>query len=202
MPLPTRACYAAGVSAQEELGGEPGDLAELTRRLQGWRPDQTGTLMFLHHAGRVLLIRKRRGHGAGKINGPGGKPEPGETPLQCVIRETEEETGVQVQAPRLAAVFRFIDLHQTDWLGFIYRGRCWSGEPRVTAEAFPDWYPVTELPFDEMWEDDRLWLPRVLSGDCLEGDFLFADGALLAYRLRDVEHPDAFTISSDGGSTA
>jgi 8-oxo-dGTP diphosphatase len=202
VPFPTPACYAFRVIAQEDFAGEPSHLAELARRLEGWRPDRTGTLMFLHHAGRVLLIRKRRGHGAGKINGPGGKPEPGETPLQCVIRETEEETGLHVHAPRLAAVFRFIDIHQPDWLGFIYRAGRWSGEPRVTAEAFPDWYPITALPFDEMWEDDRLWLPRVLSGDLLEGDFLFADGALLAHRLRAVAHPDAFTVPSGCASTS
>ena len=54
--------------------------AELTRRLVDWRPDHIGTLTFLHQHGRVLLMRKKRGHGAGKINGPGGKLESGETP--------------------------------------------------------------------------------------------------------------------------
>ena len=40
---------------------------------------------------RVLLIEKLTGIGQGKINGPGGKIDPGETPEQCVIRECQEE---------------------------------------------------------------------------------------------------------------
>lgn len=175
----------------EQIGGDVGDLQELTRRLQHWRPDQVGTLMFLHDRDRVLLIRKRRGHGAGKINGPGGKPEPGETPLQCVLRETAEEVGVEARAPWLAGVFRFIDTRQADWLGYIYLATQWSGEPRTTAEAIPGWYARDAVPFEEMWDDDRLWLPRLLAGERLTGDFLFADGQLLAHRLRGLTPADA-----------
>ena len=35
-----------------------------------------------------------------------------------------------------------------------------------------------------MWEDDRIWLPRILAGEILAGDFLFRGGVLLADRLR------------------
>ena len=62
-----------------------------------WEPQIRATLMFvLRDAAfgggqEVLLIRKKRGIGAGKINGPGGKIDPGESPLQCAIRETREE---------------------------------------------------------------------------------------------------------------
>ena len=52
-----------------------------------WTPDILATLMFVVQKGRILLIRKKRGSGAGKVNGPGGKFEPGETALQCVLRK-------------------------------------------------------------------------------------------------------------------
>ena len=47
-----------------------------------WQPDMVATLMFDVEDSRVLLIRKKRGLGAGNINGPGGKLDPGETPEQ------------------------------------------------------------------------------------------------------------------------
>lgn len=175
-------------SSLESLGSAD-DLAELDRHLTGWRPDQLGTLLFVvdrdpaNGTERVLLIRKRRGHGAGKINGPGGKPEPGETPLQCALRETAEEVGVDAEQARLAAVLRFIDLEDDDWLGYIFVAAAHRGSPHPTPEAIPAWFPVTQLPFDEMWEDDRYWLPRVLNGERLEGTFLFRRGRLLAHRL-------------------
>ena len=56
-----------------------------------WKPRDTATLVFVVEADRVLLIRKKRGLGAGKINGPGGRLEPGETLLECAVREIQEE---------------------------------------------------------------------------------------------------------------
>lgn len=167
-----------------ETVGSAEALTDLDGRLSGWQPDQVGTLMFLRHADRVLLIRKRRGHGAGMINGPGGKPEPGETPLACVLRETREEVGVTPLDARLVGIFRFLDQADADWLGYIFVASEYQGTPRRSAEAIPAWYPVHQLPLDEMFEDDRYWLPRVLAGERLTGDFLFHAGALRAYRLR------------------
>lgn len=159
----------------------------LTERLVDWRPDHTGTLVFVRRDGEVLLIRKKRGHGAGKINGPGGKVEPGETPLDSAVRETMEETGIRVLDPVLRGRFKFVDLSAPQWLGYIYTAATFEGTPVETAEGDPAWYPIGGLPFDEMWEDDRYWLPRVLAGENLVGDFLFDDGRLLTHRLATTE---------------
>ena len=157
--------------------------ALLTERLRGWQPDETGTLMFIHRADQVLLIRKKRGHGAGKINGPGGKIEPGETPLESACRETREETGLQPLNAVLKAEFRFVALHGPQWYGYVFLAPHCAGTPRETAEAAPFWCPEDALPFDEMWDDDRFWLPRLLAGERLSGDFLFDGDRLLTHRL-------------------
>jgi 8-oxo-dGTP diphosphatase len=163
----------------------------LSERLQGWQPDVRGTLLFLRDGDQVLLIRKKRGHGAGKINGPGGKIDPGETPLQAALRETREETGVQVSEAELMAEFRFLDLVSLQWYGYVFLAHEWQGTPVETPEADPFWCPIAELPFDQMWDDDRYWLPRLLAGERLRGDFLFDDGVLLAHRLNTLMDVDS-----------
>src|ERR1022692_240875 len=60
----------------------------------GWKPTEYANLCFVMRDGQILLIRKKRGLGAGKINGPGGRLEKGETALASAIRETQEEIGV------------------------------------------------------------------------------------------------------------
>lgn len=170
------------MAAAVDAGGGAA-LEALQARLVDWHPDLTGTLLFLVSGGRALLIHKRRGHGAGRINGPGGKLDPGETPLQCAVRETREETGVTALDPCLAAVMRFVEIDGDDWLGYVFVAREHVGEPRVTEEAVPEWFALDALPLDRMWPDDRLWLPRVLAGEAVRGDFLFRRGELLAWRI-------------------
>jgi 8-oxo-dGTP diphosphatase len=130
-----------------------------------WQPQLRATLMFILDEAeqKVLLIRKKRGLGAGKINGPGGKLDPGESSVQCAVRETQEELHVTALAPQKRGELWF---QFTDGLGMIvdvFLSRAWSGTPTETEEAIPLWTSVHELPLDEMWADDALWLYRVLT---------------------------------------
>ena len=147
-------------------------------------------LCFVVKEGRILLIRKLRGLGAGKINGPGGKVEPGETPLAAAIRETEEEIGVTPTGLREMGDLHFrlvneegvgakLQLHCT-----VFRGDDVVGEPVETGEAIPLWRPVDDLPFGEMWADDVFWLPLLIEGDRFEGRFLFDGETMLQHRMR------------------
>ena len=131
--------------------------------------EQQATLCYLLRNDEVLLIRKKRGIGAGKINGPGGKVAPGETPLAAAVRETREEVGVTPLN---------LDLRGELWFHFsggptvhclVYTARDFSGELCETDEAIPLWFPVKELPYEEMWADDRHWLPLLLAGKRFRG---------------------------------
>ncbi|MCZ6854821.1 MAG: GNAT family N-acetyltransferase [Gammaproteobacteria bacterium] len=157
--------------------------SELTAMLPGWREDFVGTLLFVVQDGKVLLIRKKRGHGAGKINAPGGKPEGTETPLECALRETLEEVGIEVADPKLPGEMKFVDTEDPQWRGYVFVAEAFQGEPRETEEAIPRWFALDEIPYAEMWEDDQLWLPHVLDGAMVDGDFLFTRGRLRAHRL-------------------
>jgi 8-oxo-dGTP diphosphatase len=50
----------------------------------------------------------------------------------------------------------------------------WTGEAVETAEIIPQWFPLSALPLDSMWDDARHWLPRVLTGDRLRATFAYA----------------------------
>lgn len=140
---------------------------------KNWNPRERANLCFIVKNERVLLIRKKRGLGAGKINAPGGKIEPNETALESAIRETREEVGVVPIVPekRGELYFQFADgysLHCVVFLAF----DC-AGEPIETAEAAPFWQALDAIPYDEMWEDDRHWLPLLLEGKTFCGYFTF-----------------------------
>jgi len=138
-----------------------------------WRAVHKATLLFVVSGSRVLLIRKKRGLGAGKINGPGGKLDPGETLIECATREIHEELGVVVTecSPAGRLRFQFIDGYSIDVAPFI--ADRYEGIPVETEEAIPLWFKVSNIPYHEMWEDDRIWLPRVLAGEQVNGRFIF-----------------------------
>jgi 8-oxo-dGTP diphosphatase len=156
---------------------------ELAHVIDGWRPELTGTLLFVIDGDQVLLIDKKTGHGAGKINAPGGKLEAGETPAACAIRETFEEVSVHVERPRLMARLKFADTVASQWFGHVFVADHHTGEAAPSREADPHWYALDAIPYDRMWQDDRIWLPLVLGGQQVDGEFLFHDGSLRAHRL-------------------
>src|SRR5262245_12205628 len=78
--------YPRGIVATRELLLHRHEKELLDDPFEEFRPTQHATLLFVRDAERVLLIRKKRGHGAGKINGPGGRVEAGESPLDAAVR--------------------------------------------------------------------------------------------------------------------
>ena len=131
------------------------------------------TLMFIIKDGQILLIEKKRGLGAGKMNGPGGKIEPGETPLEAVIRETQEELLVTPLDPVKMGELHFSMTQCPDILCHVYRSHDFTGVPTETDEAVPAWTALADIPYDRMWEDDRHWLPLVIDGTSFLGNFVF-----------------------------
>lgn len=164
-----------------------------------WVPLQRATILFVVEPGRVLLIHKKRGLGAGKINGPGGRLEAGETPLDCALRETREELGIEALGVRQLGELRFQFVDGLSIHGFVFRADGLRGEPRETEEAIPEWFPLDRIPYASMWADDELWFPHLLAGRRFSGRFLFADDRLLDARV-EVEPPVGDGVQLAGNS--
>jgi 8-oxo-dGTP diphosphatase len=142
--------------------------------------------VFVVKNSSVLLIRKKRGLGAGKINAPGGRIEPGETPLEAAVRETQEELCITPLQLRFSGLnlFQFTDGYSIHV--HVFKALDFQGEPTETEEASPLWFPVDELPYEEMWEDDRLWIPLLLEDVGFTGRYVFEGEKMLDHEL-DIE---------------
>ncbi len=156
-----------------------------------WAPTERAVLCFVRRGGELLLIRKKRGLGAGKVNGPGGRIERGESAREAAVRETLEEVGVTPlgvsEAGELA--FQFTDGYGLHCRVFVACG--FDGELRETDEALPFWCAERSVPFDQMWADDRLWFPLMLAGKWFRGVFVFDGDTMLSQRIESEQEKDA-----------
>lgn len=159
-------------------------MVQVPRRInqidwQKWVPTERATLLFVLQDGNILLINKKTGLGAGKINGPGGRIDPGETAIEGAIREVQEELCVTPTGVRPAGElsFQFVDGYSLH--GAVFTATGFTGELCETREAAPIWTPVGEIPYQRMWADDSLWLPMLLEGKGFAGFFIFDGDTML-----------------------
>lgn len=143
------------------------------------------TLGIIIQDGKLLLGEKKKGEiGTGMLSGPGGKLDPYETIEGCLIRETSEEFEVELDPRSLEKVayivfykgltpFAFLNKilsivgcgHTADFGVHVYRAMIASGDIHETADMVPGWYPISNLPFAQMFDSDRHWLPKAVCGE-------------------------------------
>lgn len=146
------------------------------------------TLCVIYQHPKILLGMKKRGFGAGRWNGFGGKVQPGETIEAAAKRELMEEAGVRVHEMEKAGVIDFEFQGNPEILEVhVFRAQKFEGQPTESEEMRPAWYHTDEIPFDSMWPDDKYWIPMFLAGKKFSGKFLFGEGdKVLKYELNEL----------------
>jgi mutator protein MutT len=124
----------------------------------------------------ICLAMKKRGFGEGRWNGAGGKVQAGESIEEALVRETKEEIGISIATYEKVAEFDFLFPHNPDFDTTVhaYLSTLWDGEPKESEEMAPKWFTILDIPYNDMWSDDEIWLPRILLGERLKGSFIFS----------------------------
>lgn len=144
---------------------------------------EQAVLCFIRSEGKLLLIHKKTGLGRGKINAPGGRIEPGETAAEAAVRECAEETGMTPEKVTPAGELNFYFRGGYSLKGYVFTATDFDGVLTDTEEAEPFWCAEDEIPYENMWEDDRYWLPKLLAGEPFDGYFLLEKDRLLDFRV-------------------
>ncbi|XP_076764059.1 oxidized purine nucleoside triphosphate hydrolase [Xylocopa sonorina] len=147
------------------------------------------SLVFVRKTTEILLGLKKRGFGKDKWNGFGGKVEPGESILQGAMRELREECGLSAQELKKTGILEFefegdkvlLEVH-------VFETYKYSGEVTESEEMRPKWYNLKDIPFTQMWADDKYWFPYMLRGELFKGYFLYrGQNLILKHNIETVE---------------
>lgn len=151
------------------------------------------TLCIIHQDDKILLGMKKRGFGAGRWNGFGGKVLSEESIEDAARREVVEEAGISVGELEKIGILEFefsedrgvfLEVH-------VFKATDFTGEIQETEEMRPLWFAVSEIPYDTMWPDDKYWLPLFLKGKKFTGIFFFGKGdTILEQTLKECDTLD------------
>ena len=150
-----------------------GELERLARRFQGHEPGLLGASrsyavlcpLVEGEGGLRLLfeVRSSQVSQGGEVCFPGGRMEPGETPQDCALRETEEELSIPREAVTLLGTPDFICSQRgfllRPVLGLVSQADLQSlrPSPAQVPEDFP--YGPVGIPRDYPWSRGQVEIP-------------------------------------------
>ncbi len=140
---------------------------------------------------KVLLgVRKTSSLGLGikRLSGLGGKVGDetefaNETHEEALVRELREEVGIEVKNAMCMGNVRFIFPHKPKWTldTKIYLIDEWEGEPVETEAIAPEWVSVSDIPWERMWSDNYIWVPKVLMREKIQAVILHGEEGVVDY---------------------
>ena len=128
------------------------------------------TLCYLERGDEYLMLhRVKKAHDLNRDKwiGVGGKFLEGESPEDCILRETWEETGLTLTDYRYRGLVTFVsDQAPTEYM-HLFTATGWTGTPHPCDEGELAWIGKRELRALPMWAGDKIFL------DLLERDAPF-----------------------------
>ena len=141
------------------------------------------TACYLKENDKILMLKFYKKYGQ-VYAPPGGKLESGETPLDCILREFKEETGLTLINPKLQGMSYWKD--STEGIIFVYVCEHYEGQLcENESEGKLEWIPVEKLLDIYQFDQNKKFTPYLFQNDFFEGKFLLDDSCnVLEYKIR------------------
>ena len=149
------------------------------------RSEKNGIIVFeikkpklLHYNSTVCYLKKddlKFNKKWGQVYAPpGGKSEEGESPLECITREFNEETGLNLVNPRLQGISFWHDL--VDGIIFVYTAEEYNGKLKLnTEEGTLEWISFENLSFINQFDQNKYFTPFLFKSKVFETKFILDD---------------------------
>ncbi len=133
------------------------------------------TACYLKKDNKVLMIKfsKKWGH---VYAPPGGKFEEGESPLDCIIREFYEETGLTLINPRLQGLSYW--KAKDEGIIFVYTADDFEGDLTIVSEEGTlEWVKIEDLSKLPQFDQNRIFAPYLFKDELFESKSLLDNNA-------------------------
>ncbi len=146
---------------------------------------------LLTNNGYVILGERKTEHGNGFLSGIGGKVGDkedftDETPDEALVRELKEELDITPTEFKSYGLVRFLNPYKPhrDMQTIPYLVTSWIGDPTETAAITPVKFQLSAVPYERMWKDNKIWVPKILAGNVINCITMHGeDGDVVDYRF-------------------
>ena len=126
------------------------------------------TLCYLENDREEYLmlhrVKKKNDINHDKWIGVGGGFEHGESPEECALRETFEETGLTLTDYRLRGIVTFDCEGQETLYMYLFTASAWTGELSECSEGDLEWVPKKKVYSLPIWEGDKIFFRLLEEG--------------------------------------
>ena len=126
------------------------------------------TLCYIEKNGKYLMlhrVKKENDANHDKWVGIGGKFENGESPEECILRETKEETGLTLTAYSYRGIVTFVsDKWETEYM-YLFTANAFTGILTDCNEGELEWIDKEKVPELNIWEGDQIFLQKLLADE-------------------------------------
>ncbi|MDE5539141.1 MAG: 8-oxo-dGTP diphosphatase [Bacilli bacterium] len=143
------------------------------------------TVCYLKKDNQILMLKFNKKWGQ-VYAPPGGKFETGETPLDCIIREFYEETGLTLINPRIQGISYWKD--SSEGIIFIFTAEEYKGTLNANSlEGKLEWIKYEDLLSIKQFDQNAKFTPYLFKPELFEGKFLLDDTCqVLKYEIRKI----------------
>ncbi len=143
------------------------------------------TVCYLKKDNQVLMIQFSKKWGQ-VYAPPGGKFETGESPLDCIMREFYEETGLTLIKPKLQGISYWKD--SKEGIIFVYTADDFKGElTKISEEGTLEWINFEDLLKIKQFDQNEKFAPYLFKDQLFEGKFLLDSSCkVLEYEIRNI----------------
>ncbi len=139
--------------------------------------------------GSILLIKGDSGLNDGKWNAPSTEIESGERHDKAAIRAVFQQSGIFANKVINHGTIRIFlnGKVEYDYKIQLYSTKVFSGDLRPNIQGEARWFNTSEIPFYEMWPDNKYWMTLLLEGKKFDADFFLDENneTVVKYQIRE-----------------